>query len=840
MEGVGRLIVVRDSSQYHPKGAKCEECPLLGKPLVLSEGNPDADIMLVGEAPGAEEAKLLRPFVGQAGQLLMRMFGEVGINRRDVYITNAVLCRPDENATPTNAMVQACSDRLVLEVQRVRPKVLVALGAVATRALTGELHISSVRGLIRGLKETYGDLAGTPVVLTWHPANVLRNPGLYQDVVQDLRKALAILRGSLRREGLSFREVVVPDLGGFKRLLRETPFCSWDGGKGVVCVDVETASSGRLLCLSLALATEQELVSDVVVLGKEVVTHPLFPAIWNEWARRQRWLGHNLKYDARVLREHGLWVEVSDDSMLMAYALDERTAGEDKTPGSTKGLKGLAENVLGIPQWDEELKRFKAAMEQVPEDKLYHYNAYDVAVTVKLWQELSRRLAQEGQTVAGMYRNLLIPASNVLLRIEEVGVRVDRDVLLGIGKTIEDQMDVERRRFAVVVKPYLPDLNRRVGAKKLFEEVNLNSSKQLSVLLYDVLGLPEVQTSVKVEKSTDATVLEAALNLLSNMEDVENRAVLMELLDILLRYRKASKLHSAFVAGLLEKIQNDGRVHAQFKLHATVTGRLSSSNPNLQQIPRDDGSEVSIRRAFVATPGYTWVKADLEQAELRVMAALSGDEVLAYALENDVHRTTIASILGKNPEDVTSQERQLGKRVNFAVLYGAEENKIAEVLGISEQEAAEVIRKWRVTFKKAAAWQDELKRQILTLHYVETVFGRRRRFPYIPSYGAARGEVFRQIVNFPIQSTASDIVLSALVRIGRQIDWSNTRLLLTVHDEIDLETKEDVREVAEMLEREMTTTPFSNIRFASEVKCGPSWGVLGDIPEKVGGYVAVG
>jgi DNA polymerase-1 len=744
-------------------------------------GPEQADIVLVGEAPGPTEARKGMPFVGRAGQLLNTVLKEVGIERDNCYLTNTCSCAPEPIRTPKPKEIASCLPRLKQEILSRKPKVIVALGNVAMKALIGRSGIKDWHGA-----PVWSEELGAVVVPAYHPAAVLRSPRLYQELKTDLEKVALLLQGKLepvRQESGDVQTVVLQDADGVFELverLRQLP---------EVALDVEVASTGELLCIGFSWKP-----GTAVVVTKEALERADAREALNKVLGNIKIIGHNLKYDLQVLWRNGLTAaRTGADTMLEHYVMDE-------TPG-THGLKQLAKDYLNMPEYDAELKPFhKKGFENCPKDILYKYNAKDASYTYQLHRLFQGMLTPENHAVLN---NLLYPASDVLARMESLGVLVDKALLT--------RMDSE---YAAAIDDLLKKLQEAVG-----HPFNPNSYKQLLDVLYRELNLP-----VPGRLSTDSDALEAIR---------EYHPVVGFLLD----YRAKKKIHSTYIKALLEAIDENGRVHTTFNLHGTVTGRLSSSDPvNLQNIPR----ESDIRRIFIATPGYTLVEGDLSQAEVRGLAYYSKDKNLIDAIlaGGDMHVRTACLMFKVKPEEVTKEMRQKAKRLTFGVIYQMSANALAQELEITEAEAAELIEAYFAAFPQAREWIEETKREVLRTGKVSTPFGRTRRFGYISDEN--RNEVLRQAVNAPIQSLASDVTLSALIRAGKALENNpNTRLLLTVHDSILLETKEDPIEVARWLEGIMSAPVLDgSVPFAAEVKIGPSWGELKPLEEIIASNAA--
>lgn len=756
-----------------PVGADCKNCGLCERPIVLGLGPDQADLVIVGEAPGETEVTTGRPFVGRAGGVLNDALRAAGIDRMAAFVTNAVLCRPEGNRTPEPSEVRACNGRLLAEVLGRRPRFVLALGAVAYKALTGKGNaIGSVRGVMTRWQ------GNTMLMATWHPAYILRNPAAFVDLQADLKLLAAFMAG---QEQMQDQADVTHRVA---ESLADVHVTTRDLGREVV-VDVETASDGSLLCIGLADVD----ASEAFIIPKALI--PGVNMIFTRQLAGKIIIGHNFKFDARVLWRHGIDVKIGRDTHLMAYLLDERIGDKD--------LEFLCHQRLGVPDWKAPVAEARKGnhMETIEPEVLHGYNAHDVIYNARLYKDMMAQLPEESLRLLDEH---LMPAANVLARMEETGVLVDQEELLRLRANLDDRCNESKTTMAELVG----------------RDINPNSWQQVAKALYGDLELPEPLRGSK----TDEHVLEA----LTTLPDKSEAAT--QFLTALQGYRKLDKMRGTYVKGIQKYLGEDGRLRAQFNLHTTVTGRLSSSKPNMQNVPKHDEEAKPIRQLYVASPGYTLVECDLSQAELRVLAALSGDPNLIEALQGDPHAGTAAMIYGCKVSEVTPAQRQIGKTCNFAVVYGAEAQKVATATKCSLAEAADIIQRLRAAYRVAMEWFDQNVAESIARGYTITPFGRKRHFPYVPKYGPERAALIRELNNTPIQSTASDICLRAVTRIGEQIDWVLTRLLLTVHDSIMAETREDYREVARMMMAEMTKTPFANVPFFADASYGERWGSL--------------
>ena len=739
--------------------------------MVFGYGPDTADLVLVGEAPGDTEVLEGKPFVGRAGQLLNKVLEEVGIDRDACYITNAVNCRPVPHRAPKAKEIAACRNRLIAEIRQRTPRMVVALGNAAVQALMGRHNMGDVHGTVNWCADV-----NAFVVPTYHPAAVLRSPGYYIDLIRDMQRAALYLHEKKVLTSVA-QEVEYVTLHNHDHVLELVERLE---SLSEVAVDVETASDGSLLCIGLAWRGDK-----AVVVTKDALVDKRTVPMLNSALKGKVLIGHNLKFDVKQLWRAGVSdVRVGEDTMLMSYTLDER-------PGVHK-LKPLVRQYLNVPDYDAPIREYYSHMEDCPPIELWKYNAHDAAYTYALRSVLRRELDADG---TWLLHNVLYPAANVLACMEYTGIMVDREYLQGLASKLRDETQtLEQEMYHLIGRQFNP-----------------RSQKQLAQLLYHDLGLPIPDGRWSTDKD--------ALAAIQDFHPLPAK---------ILEYRGKLKMLRTYVEALLDAADDEGRVHTNFNLHGTVTGRLSSSDPiNLQNIPRTEEA----RNAFIATPGYTLVEADLSQAEVRVLAWYCKDPNLIKALAEggDVHIRTACIMFHKKPKEVTKELRQAAKRLSFATIYGQSVEALAKELGVSVTEAKELQEQFFGTFPRAREWIKAQQDLALATGVVTTPFRRKRRFEYITRDNKA--EVLRQAVNAPIQSLASDITLTALIRMGHKLGNSqSTRLLLTVHDSILLETTEDPVEIARWVKWEMVSQVLDGtVPFDADVKIGARWGELKEV-----------
>ena len=508
-------------------------------------------------------------------------------------------------------------------------------------------------------------------------------------------------------------------------------------------------------------------------------------------------VGHNLKYDAHVLANAGITLRgMRFDSMLESYVWNSVATNHD--------MDADAQRYLGLRTISYQDVAGKGAkqlsFDQVPVEKAVEYAAEDADVTLRLHRTLWPQL--EGiPALARLYQECEQPLVPVLFAMEHHGVLVDRE-----------RLRAQSREFARQLQELLLQAHREAG-----QEFNIESPKQLQQILFERLQLPVRRKTPTGQPSTAEDVL-------------EELAASFALPRIVLEYRALAKLKSTYTDKLPEQVnERTGRIHTNYAQAVAATGRLSSVDPNLQNIPvrRPEGRR--IRQAFIAPPGWVLLAADYSQIELRIMAHLSGDEGLraAFAADRDVHQATAAEVFGVGPEAVTADHRRTAKVINFGLIYGMSPFGLARNLGIERGAAQQYVERYFQRYPGVKRFMDETRAQARHIGYVETVFGRRLYLPDIRSGNAQlRQYAERSAINAPMQGTAADIIKRAMITIDAWCARADTpaRLIMQVHDELVFEVRQDAVEQASAAIRErMVNAASLSVPLRVDVGAGANW-----------------
>lgn len=534
-----------------------------------------------------------------------------------------------------------------------------------------------------------------------------------------------------------------------------------------------------------------------VQLDREAVLLALKPLLEDPAKAK---VGQNAKYDINILANGSPAIEmrgVAYDTMLESYVLNSNATRHD--------MDSLAQKYLDHTTIAFEDIAGKGAKQltfnQITLDKAGPYAAEDADITLRLHHALQARLAQT-PSVQPVLMDIEMPLVPVLARIERQGALVDAELLkVQSGELGVKMAELELRAYELAGETF-----------------NLGSPKQLGTILYDKLGMPVLSKTAKGQPSTAEAVLD---------ELAEQGYPLPE---VLMQYRSLSKLKSTYTDKLPGQINpRTGRIHTSYQQAVAATGRLSSSDPNLQNIPIRTAEGRRIRQAFIASPGYKLLAADYSQIELRIMAHLAKDEGLLHAFRNDldVHRATAAEVFGVALEDVTTDQRRSAKAINFGLIYGMSAFGLAKQIGVDRKQSQDYIDRYFARYPGVLAYMERTRAQAAEQGFVETLFGRRLYLPDINAKNPAlRKGAERTAINAPMQGTAADIIKRAMVKVDNWLSESglDARVILQVHDELVLEVREDlVEQVKDEIRQHMSQAAQLDVPLLVEAGVGANW-----------------
>ena len=581
--------------------------------------------------------------------------------------------------------------------------------------------------------------------------------------------------------------------------------------KGEFAVDTETNSLdphkaelvGISLCIEPGKACYIPLKHDLQkLLNKDDILKKLKPLLEDKSTKK---IGQNIKYDLIVFYYHGINLNSVEDTMLMSYTLD---AGNHR-----HNMNDLAEIHL-----NHKTIKFKdlvgsgknqITFDKVNIDKATEYAAEDADITLRLYKFFSKRLKDE--KLLHIYEVFEKPMINILAKMEIYGIKIDKGLLKKTSKKFESEIKkIEKKIFKISKR-----------------EFNIGSTKQLGEIMYNELKISNLKKTRKGSYATSASVL----------EDLAFKG--HDLPKLILDWRQVSKLKNTYSDALPEHINyKTKRVHTSFLLAATTTGRLASSDPNLQNIPIKTEDGKLIRRAFISEPGYTLISADYNQIEMRVLADLADVKELKKAFKNneDIHSLTASQVFNLSLKKVNSESRRKAKAINFGIIYGISQYGLAKQISVSNQEAADFLNSYFTKFPEIKEYMNSTISFCRKTGYVNNIFGRRCYMPRINDKNFnVRNFQERAAINAPIQSSAAEIMRLAMIRLDKKkkdTPSSKFKMLLQIHDELIFEvSKKEVKKFIPIVNSEMSSVISSELHSFSipltvDINDGDNWGIL--------------
>ncbi|MFW1711524.1 DNA polymerase I [Vibrio parahaemolyticus] len=622
------------------------------------------------------------------------------------------------------------------------------------------------------------------------------------------------LAGSAQASSSSHAEMetsaVTIDRSQYETILDEASFNAWLEklkAAELFAFDTETDSLDYMVAnlVGLSFAIDEGIAAYVPVahdyldapeqLDRDWVLEQLKPILEDD---AQAKVGQNLKYDASVLARYGIEMKgIKYDTMLASYVYNSVGGKHDM---DSLALRFLQHSCISFEQIAGKGKN-QLTFNQIELEQASPYAAEDADVTLRLHNRLFANIEQD-EKLKSVYEEIEIPLVPVLSRIERTGVLID---------------DMKLSAQSVEIAARLEELEQK--AYEIAEqEFNMNSPKQLQAILFEKMGLPVVK---KTPSGTPST----------NEEVLQELALDYPLPKLILEYRGLAKLKSTYTDKLPKMINpSTGRVHTSYHQAVTATGRLSSTDPNLQNIPIRNEEGRRIRQAFVAPAGYKVLAVDYSQIELRIMAHLSGDQALLDAFRDgkDIHAATAAEIMGVSIDQVSSEQRRRAKAVNFGLIYGMSAFGLAKQLGIPRGEAQAYMDKYFERYPGVMQYMEDTRSAAADKGYVETIFGRRLHLPEIKSRnGMRRKAAERAAINAPMQGTAADIIKKAMLLVDQWIQEEGNgrvKLLMQVHDELVFEVEESsLSEIESKVQKLMESAAELKVPLVAEAGHGDNW-----------------
>lgn len=797
---------------------------------ITGYGNPDDGVVIVGIAPGKDEAERThRPFTGASGQLLDSLLTYSGWSRDRVYTTNTICWW---NNAPDEADLAACRERFQRELSSLKPRLIITAGEIAHDAVIGMKRKPGSRGSVVWSKRW-----NCYVLDTHHPSYVLQSRQMSpaQDIIRDLSKIPDILEWPPEEAiaAVSYHAIASVQEGQevLDSLPRYTP----------VTLDIETSNpdeetidpyTDQLLCFSLAWRAADGR-ERVVVFPRSVI--PLcartgehvraaragvicpIHSCWTKglspwrWPTDVRWTFQNGPGDVLgIFTYFGVKLPIVDDTMLVSYCLDER-------PGY-HGLKGMAREYLAAGWYNEKVKPYyKGRMHLLTDDALNEYNAKDAAYTLRMFTIMAPSMHDEGTD--GLYRDLLLPASRTFTQMQARGIRVDRDKLVELAGGVWYPRYIDMTR-ALQLEAHA------IGWPT--EDINLNSSQQLGKLFYTIIGETIQKYTPGGAPSVDHEALEHMTSPFAAM---------------VRDYRTLDKT-LAYVASIHENLKQDNLLHPSAFVTTTRTGRTSYRDPAMQTIPKDYtvGADYARLREIILphnSDTHVLVEADYNQIEVWLAWHHSQDpNLLDHLQSGDVHSATAEGAFKTTrdawPADEWARKRQNAKKIRFGLQYGEGPSKLATPppvgMGCSVYEAKQFISNFWATYPRHLQWVQRTQALVTSQGHIRSASGRVMRFPLLLDH-----KELRQAANFPIQADASDYNLTSMIELANdpQLAAFNSWVLLNIHDCLVVEAdKRYLHEVVALMCEIMEKPRFPGYpSIKVDVKVGPNLGAMKKLEE---------
>lgn len=799
----------------------CKVCSYTGSSLIADEEGDEyrtGGVLVIGEAGGYNEARLGRPFVGRSGEYLERLLASAGLSRSMVYICNTVRHTPPGNRTPTTRQREEHRAVVVAALDYAAPSLIISMGASALAWFRADLRLTACHGY----SFKWG---GTTVVPMFHPAYAMRNPSVWPLLVDDFRR--------VQEQHFMYTSSLYKRLSAdalTDRLQELSPGSS-------IGFDLETTDVVRA---GIFYPHEQRVLGYSVAFGEGdsvwVYGEPCWKMVDVLEDARIKKVCHNAKFEYTVLQNHGVTLRGYEDTKIAAYLLGHRSTH----------LKDLSGEVLGVEQARLDNVRQGRPTSEVGADEWTQYAAADADVTLCLWHLLERRLHEEG--LWELYEKFERPLVPILAQAERVGVSVDADMLRGTGDRLREQLG----KLSEMLQKWLPG-------------VNLESSQQIGEVLFGSSGMKVVPTQV-LKTRTHVRFVPSGLGMKATKytkggQPSVDKEALGRLEHPCVKVLQEYRLLGDYLHDFVDKIPrllSEGVLHCSINQaggyddeggkESPATGRLSSSGPNLMQIPVRTELGQEVRRAFKARPGYVWVSMDVQQEEARLLALVANEGAMLEVFENgkDIYwplaehlkqvltRDRLAQLTSKDERDKWGLKyRDTAKTVFLGMQYGAQVQKIQTVHpGLSMGAAAQIRMMFDKMYPGVLSYIKQTEKELAQRGFVTSWLGRKRWLPGV-WVKEQRAEAVRQACNHPIQGTGADVLKGMLVRLfgeGGGLRGCDVRFLFPVHDSVEMEVAVgEFPAVIEVLRQ--STEWFTAIRLPVDIKVGPSWGELKEVAD---------
>ncbi len=809
----------------NPNCEDCNLCNVAENVCIMGSGKIPAKIMVIGDTVGFSEDRSGIPFKGKTADLIIKYLLENEVDCSQIYFTHAVKCRTPEGKPPSGKEIKACNQYLKKEIERVKPEFVLTLGATALKAATNKAKIMEIHGNPINHKD------GITYFPTFSPGIAMRDPKKAGPLKRDIRRFAQLIRGeNTKKHRLNL--TIVDGVNKLKELILDINNCD------ELAFDIETTGLNRFaedaeVTMVVISTISRDWVVPFNILGSYFNTIESQRLVLQQVIKASKTklvIMQNGKFDNLYLEvQYELKLYLGFDTMLAAHLLNENRL---------LGLKNLAQEELDAHQWDIDLNLKKGQVYTAQDlEKLCEYAAWDGYFTIRLKRKFEKQLFED-MSLYNLFWQMVMPVARAYENIEKNGTYINIKKQASVKLKTQKQMRIALRKLDNLYDNYYRKCDREEWrikeveltdpdeAKRLIPigEVNWNSAAQIGKILFDQLNLTPTGYTPKGKPST--------------AEDFITRmAGQHPILEPLLDYRHAFKMMSSFIIGWEKRMVNDCYLFPGFRICGTVTGRPSSSDPNLQQVPRN----VDIRSQVSAPEGWTFFEIDYSQLELRITANISGEPEMIRIFQSggDIHTETASAVTGIPVEEITKEQRKAAKAVNFGFIYGMgwrgfrDYAKDKYGVDLTDVQSKTFRKRFFQKYYGLIAWHERQKRIVRSLKQVRTLTGRIRRLPEIdsPDQGL-RAEAERNSINSPVQGFGAEFLLMALVDLDKIIDPSEVKICGTIHDALVGRVRNDVglkwlKTIKETMENPSLMDEFGIdlcVPITADVSLGP-WGL---------------
>lgn len=822
-------------------GCLCHECGMDRYTKTYPVGDSESPlIVFISGMPSIDHANNKITPYGRSGRVIRQTLSTTGLDTTRIFYTYACLCRSDKKNSPKIKSVRACNIRLHRELRKANPKIVVPLGRGGLLAMDSKGSIKRDRGVFQ-------EKNGYKIIPTIDPENLYTNPDAAIDLIKDLTFIANVIQGKTEPVSSIVSDIYefIEDQYEFNYFIERMR----EVRPKEAAIDLETTGfdpeKDRILSMSITIEENQAFVIDWIGL---IANNKKNKTQLDKFLQFVECIYHNGMFDDLFLQANGMMPNFVHDTMLSSYNLDERQGGHS--------LKRIVQDKYHPPRYEDKLSQIVCSRrllspntsappfttadwsDPVSREAIADYNGADSDYTFRIHKDFQKSMEEDN--VDHIPKKILIPGAKHFIRFKQDGLLVDIPYLESLGKKWAKEIrNLETKIRSLSGAQYLNLDSVPQVQDYIFKKLKL---KPMSENLDQLLDQDEILEEISAIENPEAQEYwhTASSAVFSNMKPHSTSMYMLYWLaeqhpfpKYLLKYRLVQKKFGTYYEGYKKLIDSTNHLRPSYKLHGTRTGRLSSEDPNIHGMPRIN----DIKRMIIAESGYTMIDADYSQAEIRMMAHFAEDETLIQKLhELDIHRAISLVLFNTSEEDMsklTKEEQKIRRRaaktIAFGLIYGRGVKSLATQMNVDIKEADEFISRFFLMMPRVRSWIAKQHSLVIRNGEVVSLYGRKRRFPFIPNKKIA-SKVKRQAVNSPIQSSVSDMTLLANIDIIHELNRRRipNKVGYHIHDGFMFQTPDEhVEEAVDITRTRMTNVDFdTEVPFVADVQIGKTWGDL--------------